>query len=108
MHPIEVFIADCRTRKIAPDLASLGGVEAIISGMATLTRSPFVSDIVAVMIASEDITEARLDTPVAKFIVASYVDAFDDLALHELSDLLNPMTDAAPQIAGAVFSGLLD
>jgi hypothetical protein len=108
MHPIEAIIADCRTRGVVPDLVTLGGVEAIISEMATLTRSPFVPDIVALMIAADDVATAKVDSPAAKFIVASYIDADADLALHELSNLLSPLSDAAPHIAGAVFSGFLD
>lgn len=108
MHLIEVIIADCRAQGVAPDLVALGGIEAIVSAKTTLTRSPFVSDIVALMIATDEISTAKLESPAAKFIVASYVDTVDDLALHELSDLLKALTDSAPHIAGAVFSGFLD
>jgi len=107
MHPIEAIIADRRSRGATLDLSSLGGIEAILSETLVLTRSPFVSSIVELLIADNKIGGAKVDLPAAQFIVACYSNASDDLSLLELSNLLGSLAATAPNIAAAVFSVLL-
>ncbi len=99
MHRIEAIIAEHRSSGVALRLDVVDGVDGIVAETEQLSRSPFASDLVALLIADGAVVP---DSPAAQFIIACFRNAADPLTLLELSDYLEPLarldTDASTSI----------
>lgn len=107
MHPIEILIADHRSKSTSLPLESVGGVTAILAEQKILQGSPFAADLVALLLDAGAVSETTATAPAGAFITACYSAAVDPLTLLELNDHLPAIGNVSKSLSVSVFAALI-